>query len=328
VQPKKDHRSKLSEVTFRCGYDGTFKAEPARIDPDPDDDGHPWRYFAACPRCGDECTQVHWERSLLKAWQSATGPKTEEGKAATAENLVGHPTKEESLRTRFNAMKHGASAKVATYFPASPGKYALCNTCDVDKSWCFDQPCCVKQTQNFMLHHAAFEQRKPAVLTGLYAEMQAAIFSILQQIVLTIIQDGVKLTRPEFHFDENGKLSLATYTDEASGEKRTIMEVSAHPLLKPLTDFLSKNNMSLADMGMTNKVIEADELMPGQISSSAAPVISDDEYRRRQLQALEGLAGKVQRSNQLTVEDPILVEFNRDNGGAAGDIIDVEAKVK
>lgn len=328
MQPKKDHRSKLSEVTFKCADDGPFKSAPGRIDPDPDDQVHPWRYFAECPECGRECPQAHWERSLLKAWQNATGPKTDEGKAATAENLVGHPTKEESLRTRFNAMKHGASAKVAKYFPAQPGKYALCNTCDVDRYWCASQPCCVKQTQNFMLHHAAFEQKKPGVLNGLYSEMQAAIYSILQQIIMTIIADGVKLERPVFHFTEEGGLCLGEYVDRVSGERKMLMDVSAHPLLKPLTDFLSKNSMSLADMGMTNKVIEAEDMLPGQISANTAPAISDDEYKRRQLAALEGLAGKVQRSNQLTAADPIMVAFNQENGGGDDGVIDVEATVK
>ncbi|WP_025918271.1 hypothetical protein [Herminiimonas sp. CN] len=320
---KKDHRSQLKEVTFRCGRHGAFKAEPARVDADPEDAVHPWRYFAFCPDCDAECGQAHWERSLLKAWQKATGPTSDEGKAASAENLVGHPTKEESLRTRFNAMKHGASAKVATYFPAKPDGYALCATCDVDRYYCSQQPCCVKQTQNFMLHHAAFEQRKPGMLTGMYADMQAAIFSILQQIIMTIIADGVKLTRPEFHFDESGKLSLATYTDEL-GEKRTIMEVSAHPLLKAMSELLTKNNMSLADMGMTNKVIEAEDMLPGQVSRNVVPLISDDEYRRQQIAALKNLSDKVMRSNKLTSADPVLVEFGRENG-AVGEVIDVDA---
>ncbi|WP_025916153.1 hypothetical protein [Herminiimonas sp. CN] len=321
---KKDHRSQLKEVTFRCGRHGSFKAEPARVDADPEDAVHPWHYFAPCPDCDAECGQAHWERSLLKAWQKATGPTSDEGKAASSENLIGHPTKEESLRTRFNAMKHGASAKVATYFPAKPGGYALCTTCDVDRYYCSQQPCCVKQTQNFMLHHAAFEQRKPGMLTGMYADMQAAIFSILQQIIMTIIADGVKLTRPEFHFDENGHLSLATYTDD-HGEKQTIMEVSAHPLLKSMSELLTKNNMSLADMGMTNKVIEAEDMLPGQLGSKTMPMLSDDEYKRRQLTALQDLSAKVMRSNQLTASDPILVEFGRENG-IAGDVIDVEAR--
>lgn len=324
MPPKKDPKSQLSEVTFRCAKTGhgAFKASPARVDPDPDDAVHPWQYFAPCPYCEEECPQAHWERSLMKAWQNATGPTSEEGKAASAENLVGHPTKEESLRTRFNAMKHGASAKVATYFPAKPDGYPMCATCDVDRYFCSQQPCCTKQTQNFMLHHAAFEQRKPGMLTEMYSGMQAAVFSILQQIIQTIIADGVKLTRPVFHFDEKGALSLAIYTDE-DGERKTIIDVAAHPLLKSMSDLLIKNNLSLADMGMTNKVIEADDLMPGQVSRSAAPLISDDEYRRQQLAALQALGDKVMRSNKLTSADPILVEFGRENG-IVNDVIDVD----
>jgi hypothetical protein len=304
----------------------SFKTAPARIEPDPDDEHHPWRYFSTCRYCGDECTQIGWERALLRAWQSATGPKTEEGKAATAENLVGHPTKEESLRTRFNAMRHGNAAKVATYFPAKPGKYPLCVTCEVNHDWCAKQSACVKQTQNFMLHHAAFQQKKPGLLMEMYAETQAAIYSILQQLVLTIIQDGVKVERPVFHFDEHGHLTLGEYATE-DGKKHMLMDVSAHPLLKPLSDFLTKNNLSMADMGMTNKVIEAEDLMPGQVSRNPIPIISDDEYRRLQLKALEGLQEKLSRSNQLTQSDPILVEFGQENG-LARDVIDVDVTEK
>jgi hypothetical protein len=138
----------------------------------------------------------------------------------------------------------------------------------------------------------------------------------------------VKLTRPEFHIDENGRLSLATYTDE-QGQKQTIMEVSAHPLLKPLSDFLTKNNMSLADMGMTNKVIEAEDLLPGQVSRNPIPIISDDEYRKQQLAALRNLSDKVSRSNKMTAADPILVEYGRENGLVTDvDAIEVDAVEK
>lgn len=314
----------MSEVTFKCAWHNTFKRAPERIDEDAEDLDHPWRYFAPCPHCGAECTQVHWERSLLKAWRKSTGPKTDAGKAATALNLVGHPTAEEALRTRFNAMKHGAAAKVATYFPARPGKYAMCESCDVDITWCANQPCCVKQTQNFMLHQAAFEQRKPGVLTESYAEMQAAVFSILQQIIMTIVADGVKLTRPEFHADDKGNVTVLQYLDE-DGNMRQIKEVSAHPLLKPLSDFLTKNNLSLSDMGMTNKVIEAEDVTPGNLLKSAIPVMTEDEYRKQQVAALSGLRDQVMRSNKMTADDPILREFNQENGGGKGDIIDVDA---
>lgn len=325
MTPKQDHRKQLSEVTFKCRRHNTFKAVPEYIDPAPDDEVHPFHYRASCPICEEVCGQAPYERALLKAWQSATGPKTDEGKAAAAANLEGHPTKDESLRTRFNAMKHGVNAKVATYFPSKPDGYALCSTCEVDRGWCAAQPACVKQTQNFMMHQAAFQQKKPGLLMDMYSEIQASIYSILQQIIITIVADGVKVQRPVFHFDERGKLSLGTYVNE-HGETATLMDVSAHPLLKPLSDFLTKNNMSLADMGMTNKVIEAEDMMPGQIARSAVPTITDDDYKRQQLQALRDLRDKVSRSNKLTSEDPILLEHNQENG--VGDYIDVVAVEK
>ncbi|MCW5627162.1 MAG: hypothetical protein KIT73_20765, partial [Burkholderiales bacterium] len=132
---KHDPSRPLSEVTFSCRqcYGGrTFKASPDRVEDAPEDPVHPWRYFAACPQCGAEVEQAQYERALLKAWLNATGPRTAEGKAATAANLEGHPTAEEALRTRFNAMKHGMSARVATYFPAKPDGYAHCSGCEVD----------------------------------------------------------------------------------------------------------------------------------------------------------------------------------------------------
>jgi hypothetical protein len=92
-----------------------------------------------------------------------------------------------------------------------------------------------------------------------------------------------------------------------------------------MSELLTKNNMSLADMGMTNKVIEADDMLPGQLGSKTIPVLSDDEYKRRQLTALENLTAKVMRSNQLTAADPILIEFGRENGHV-GQVIDVEVR--
>ena len=107
--------SPLKTVVFRCkACKSTFEAEPARVEEAPaDDDVHAWRYFHPCA-CGEEASQAPWQRAAMKAWRCATGPKTPEGKAAVRENLRGHPTPEEALRTRFNGMKHGLNARTAT----------------------------------------------------------------------------------------------------------------------------------------------------------------------------------------------------------------------
>lgn len=314
---KSDYSRPLDEVTFRCGpCRRTFAGAPERVEDCPDRDWHPFDYVATCPACGEEAGAAHWWLALLKGWQNATGPRTEAGKAATAANLEGHPTPEESLRTRFNAMKHGLSAKTATYFPASPGKYSFCTGCDVDWGYCATQPACIKQTQLFMQHHAAFEQRNPKHLSGIYADLQAALFAVLQQILQTIIADGVKIEAPQYYTDKDGVLIVAEYTDDA-GNRRVIKDISAHPLFKPLGELLSRNNLSLADMGMTQKVIDDEEQEFGRLQAQeqSREVLAD--FARRQAKAMEDLGGLMNRATAVRDRDPILLEHQQQSGTSA-----------
>lgn len=311
-----DRSSPLSEITFYCKpcY-RSFKAAPGRVEDAPERDHHPFAYFSGCPRCGDECEQAHWERNLLKAYSKATGPRTDEGKSASAANLDGHPTKEESLRTRFNAMKHGLSARTATYFPSKPDGYAFCQGCDVDRFHCSQQPACVKKTELFMLHHAAFDQRNPKHLMGIYADLQASVFAVLQSILQTIVADGVKLEAPQYYVDkETNRLIIAEYIDE-KGERRIIKDIEAHPLFRPLGEMLSRANLSLSDMGMTQKVIEAEESEMGRLASDEAEQEGVLEFRNRTMALLAGMADKVQRANNQTGADPILIEYQQEGGG-------------
>lgn len=313
----KDRSQSLSEITFHCAQCcQSFKAEPGRVVDAPEFEHHPFEYFAAC-KCGRECEQEHRERSLLKAWCNATGPKTPEGKAATAANLKGHPTPEEALRTRFNGMKHGLSARTATYFPAKPDKYPFCKTCDVDRVHCAAQPACVKKTELFMLHHAAFEQKNPKHLMGIYADLQASIFAVLQSILQTIIADGVKITTPGFAFDKDGACIVARYTyRDANGEEKQgmITRLEAHPLFRPLGEMLSRTGLSLSDMGMTARAIENEEAELGRLNDGAAERESLGDYQRRQVEALEGLAAVMQRAQANKARDPVLIEHQTQNG--------------
>lgn len=314
----KDRSKPLSEINFYCRpcYQ-SFKTEPGRVEDAPEQEYHPYAYFATCPKCGEECGQAAWEKGLLKAWASATGPKTEEGKAATAANLEGHPTREEALRTRFNAMKHGLSARTATYFPAKPDGYSFCATCDVDRVWCAGQPACAKKTELFMLHHAAFEQKNPKHLTGIYADLQASLFAVLQQILQTIITDGVKMETVKWYTNKDGEILVAEYVDE-DGKRRIMKEsVFAHPLFKPLGELLSRTGLSLADMGMTAKVIEAEDEEMGRLQEEHSQRGSMLEFQERQTSALEALAGAIERAKSNKQRDPVLIEHQAQNGGDA-----------
>ncbi|RYH42355.1 MAG: hypothetical protein EON54_17815 [Alcaligenaceae bacterium] len=113
----KDWSSQLSQVNFRCGRcKSAWTAVPDLIEEDSTAEHHPWRYYVNCTTCATEHQpQAGWERALLKAHVSATGPLTVQGKAASASNLDGHPTAEEALRTRFNAMEHGRAVRMAVH---------------------------------------------------------------------------------------------------------------------------------------------------------------------------------------------------------------------
>jgi hypothetical protein len=315
----KDRSKPLSEITFHCKQPSccrSFKAEPGRVEDAPEREHHPFAYFALCQSCGTECEQVYWELNAMKAWSKATGPKTEEGKEATAANLEGHPTKEEALRTRFNAMKHGLNARTATYFPSKPDGYAFCNGCDVDRVHCAAQPACVKKTELFMLHHAAFEQRNPKHLMGIYADLQASIFAVVQQILQTIVADGVKISEVVWDKDENGEVRVSEYIDEKGQRNILRINVQAHPLFKPLGELLSRTGLTLADMGMTQKVIEAEEDALGRLEHAQEEQEVVSEFRQRTMTLLAGMAEKVQRANQQTNSDPKLIEYQQEGGGA------------
>ncbi len=305
-----------SSVTFQCrGCRLTWTAAPARIEDAPEAEHHPWRYFANCAKCGTEVAQAPWERALLKAWVNATGPKTPEGIAATSKNLDGHPTPDEARRTRFNGMKHGMSARVATYFPAKPDGYSFCSGCEVDRAWCAAQVACTKKTELFMLHHAAFEQRDPKRLMGVYSELQAALFAVLQQILQTIIADGVKIVSPQYYTDKDGRMLLAEYYDDA-GDKKTILDIQAHPLFKPLGELISRTGLSLADMGMTTKIAEDADVPMGQLAGETAEREQLSAWQARQLEVLTKLAERVDRGRKATDEDPVLLEYNAMTGEA------------
>jgi hypothetical protein len=178
----------------------------------------------------------------------------------------------------------------------------------------FEAAACSKQTILFMQHHAAFEQRNPKHLNGLYADLQAALFSLLQQILQTIIADGVKVEAPKYYTDKDGNMILAEYYTEA-GEKRTIMDIQAHPLFKPLGELLSRNNLSLADMGMTQKVIDDEEQEFGRLQSQEQSREALTEYSRRQAKALEDLQGLMAQASARRDTDPILIDYVQQNGG-------------
>ena len=77
---------------------------------------------------------------------------------------------------------------------------------------------------------------------------------------------------------------------------------------------MSKNSLSLADMGMTPKVIEQEEQALGHLKQDAATQQSLLEYSERSAKALENLSVLAQRANERKQRDPVLIEYRQQNG--------------
>lgn len=320
----RDWRDELDRVNFRCGVcRGAFSARPDLVEPAPEEDHHPWRYFADCPDCGAKNQpQAAWERSLLKAHQMATGPRTPDGQAASAANLAGHPTAEEALRTRFNAMKHGLNARVASYFPAKPDGYSFCARCDVDRDWCSEQPACVKQTELFMMHSAAFEQRNPKVLARLHGDLHAALVASLQMCLQAVLGDGVVIKTPrlEMRPDSEGNMvnEVVTYYDD-KGQLRTIYDYAANPAFKPIADLVTRLGLSLSDLGMTIKANEEEaEQLRGRLGGGQRNPEALEAFSERMAGVLEKLPGVMAAAKAAADNDPVLLAHQRAHGEGGG----------
>jgi hypothetical protein len=316
--PSKDWSAQLRHVSFRCAEcKHAFAGVPDLVEDDPDTAFHPHRYYAHCPACkAQNQPQASWERALMAAHQAATGPVTPEGKAASAGNLVGHPTPAEARLTRFNAMKHGMQARVAQYFPARPDKYAFCGQCEVSRSWCAEQPACVKQTELFMLHHAAVDQRNPKHLSQIHADIIAAVTAALQLCLQAVLGEGVLIKQPRVEMDREGTPVTLTYL-QADGTKGYIYDYQANPAFKPITDLISRLGLSMSDLGLTVKASEEDDPAgQGALGLGATSRESLEDFNRRMIGAMDGMKDKLGRAAANLRKDPILIEHEAQGEGS------------
>lgn len=308
--PSKDWSEQLRHVNFQCGNCRRgFSGVPDLVEDDPETEWHPHRYYANCPRCGAENQpQANWERALMKAHQESTGPVTPQGRAASASNLAGHPTPEEARLTRFNAMKHGLSARVATFFPARPGKYTFCETCDVDPVWCANQPACAKQTELFMLHHAAVEQRDPKHLGRIHADVVAALTAALQMCLQTVLADGVVIKTPKVELSRDGVPVTLSYVD-ANGEKQFVYDYHSNPAFKPIADLVSRLGLSMTDLGLTYRATEADDPAGvGALALEQGSKESLEDFGRRMTDSMAAMRERLAAAASRKRQDPVLIE--------------------
>lgn len=277
---------------------------------------HPFTYLGECPECGAESRESDRYRNRLKAWACATGPKTAEGKQKSAKNLAGYPTPEQTKRTRFNALKTGVHAEVATHFPAVPGKYPDCEGCEFRHGRCIDQEAaqgpCLKKTELFMQHWQAFDQRDPVALKTVMTRIQFFATTLIESMFAEIVRKGVMIETPKWYVDKNDNVHLVEYKDD-HGTKQVVKEINANPLLRTFTELLHRNNMTLHDAGMTMLQAEQEQKLPGYLSDENSQE-SIADYQQDNAKKLEGLRQLLQNSQDSTKRDPVLIEHGNDNG--------------
>lgn len=301
-------------VKFRCdACYCRFEGEPERVVDDPDRPWHPWDYFATCTRCGSEAVWARNQRKLFEMWSKASGPKTADGQRKAIENLSASGRSPESYaRSRFNNLQTGLYSRSAVFFPARPGKYRECQGCEFRETTCPSSQSCQKKAELFMRHHLAFETKDPNLLTMYRADTQAVIYAILEMIMVSVLEDGVKIETPVYWFNKDtGKLQIGEYTAD-TGERRTIVEVKSNPLLRPLADLLAKNNMTLADMSMTPKAQEEQEALEGHFNREQLGEASEAAYRQEVLEGISVMKDAIERTQRQADQDPILIEHENE----------------
>lgn len=269
---------------------------------------------APCPKCKNMAAQVGWERNLAKAAGKQTGPKTAAGKAKTAANLEGYPTEEQKQNTRLNALKHGAFAKTAKYFPARPGQYDRCDSCTVDWNDCSANEVCISRTEVFMRHQIAQETDNPSLLRSLQADNQANIQIVLEDLFMNIASNGAMFKNPKTITDfKNSETHIAKFMDPETGDYKTIFEHTANPAVKLAIELMNKNGMTLADLGMTPRSQGEVQQLKGNLSGDSKGALDAAKEMRASMGDLKELLSRGKRDK---AKDPVLIEYNAEQGSS------------
>jgi hypothetical protein len=307
-------------VKFNCqSCHHTWQGAADRVEDAPDAPWHPYDYWAECPECGAEAPQDRRQWGSWKGAAHATGPRTDSGKAASAANLDGYPTAEQTKTLRFNALKTGKHAQVAQFFPAKPGRYAECEHCPYysefpdatdETKTCIQVPLaghvndkwCKQRLEIWAVFQRAFEDRDPGQLAALNADLQYANHALVNQMLQELLADGVTLKTPVWSAGKLG-VEFVKFVDPKTGEEHQLVDVKAHPILKYYLEMLSRNKLDMDSMGMTARHAAEDDVIEGHLSPTG---MDDDEYMAEQQRQLANMQELIAASRAAKAADPVV----------------------
>lgn len=165
-----------------------------------------------------------------------------------------------------------------------------------------------------MLHHAAFEQRNPKVLTRLHADLHAALMATLQMCLQAVLGEGVLIKQPRVELTREGDPVTLSYIDP-QGKKAYIYDYTSNPAFKPIADLVSRLGLSMADLGMSVRGFEADEEKGmGVLKLDASTKETLEGFGARMLEASKNAADLIAKSQAATRADPVFIEHQAQGG--------------
>lgn len=300
-------------VAFQCRpCRHTWEQEPARIDGE-GDDPLALDYFAPCPKCGKEAKQAFYQRGLWAAEGKRTGPTTAEGRARCAANLT-NMTPEQKHRAKYNNVKHGRYLKAMTPLPAKPDGYQWCQSCEIERTYCAAQPVCLTKAGHFVLVRAAFEQKNPELLSGVFSEAHGMSLMVVREMLISVLHSGVTRDTPRVILDREGNPRALEVFDK-EGNLTPVMQQEMNQLLRVIPDWISRLGISLNDLSMTPKLHEDVEAAMGKLKQDEDAREEQVTFAARQTKALEDLQALLTRAKASRDKDPVLIEYREQSGG-------------
>lgn len=207
---------------------------------------------ALCPVCEHpalECTHSTYNLART-AWQNATGPKTEEGKA----------------RVALNSWKTGEYAtKIRIMAPAKFEKYPWCLDCE-DREPCKSKliKYCPRDLETTAKFVAAYKNGDVNDLREEAGLANAQVWKVFSMMIHQIIEKGVMYKVVKFDSEGN---EITTY------EK--------NQLVKELPAYLASLGMSADQQVMTPKAAEQKEALEGRIKQEQIDQEEEIVVRKR-----------------------------------------------
>ncbi|MTD32389.1 hypothetical protein [Paludibacterium denitrificans] len=167
-----------------------------------------------------------------------------------------------------------------------------------------------------MVHHAAFEQRNPKHLTPIYSSIQASITAIIQQILQTIIADGVKLEapalggRPRRQCRDRRVQGSGHGADQADHGSEGAPSTEAAPGVPIREQHVAVRHGNDTQGDRAGRAADG----PPQ-AGDGPPTLSLEEFAQKQNESLAALRELAERANARKQNDPVLIDYQQQNGG-------------